>query len=292
VCKSGRYDLVWIEKELFPWIPAWAEVFLSKIGIPYVVDYDDAVFHKYDLNKSRMVRGLLGNKIKSVMRNAQAVIVGNPYLAEYARQAGAKRVEIIPSVVDQSKYISRSDGSLDKNGGVFKIGWIGTPSTVWYLNLIEEALREVAKKHLIELVVVGGGNIKIQGVNITSIPWSESSEVANIQEFHIGVMPIPDSPYEMGKCGYKLIQYMACGIPAVASPVGVNSIIIRNGISGFLANTTKEWVDAIELLLTDHPLYLATRAEGLVNVGCTYNLAICEKKIFSLFTSLCLKKST
>jgi glycosyltransferase involved in cell wall biosynthesis len=290
ICKSGRYDLVWIEKELFPWLPAWAEILLSKIGIPYVVDYDDAVFHKYDLNKSSVVRGLLGNKIKLVMRNARAVIVGNPYLAEYARHAGAKRVEIIPSVVDQSKYTSRSDCYFDKIGDVFKIGWIGTPSTVWYLNAIEGALREVARKFPIELVIVGGGDFQMQGLNVRSIPWAESSEVQEIQTFDIGVMPLPQSPYEMGKCGYKLIQYMACGVPAVASPVGVNSEIISNGVSGFLASSMQEWVNAIELMLTNREIYLAMREEGIKKVEREYNLALSENRLFSLLASLCAVK--
>jgi hypothetical protein len=99
-------------------------------------------------------------------------------------------------------------------------------------------------------------------------------------------MPLPDSPYEMGKCGYKLIQYMACGVPAVASPVGVNSDIIINGVSGFLAATTKEWVESIELLRNSQALYAAIRAEGLMKVEREFNLALCEKKIFSLFAEL------
>jgi glycosyltransferase involved in cell wall biosynthesis len=286
VCNSGKYDLVWIEKELFPWLPPWVEAIISRFGIPYVVDYDDAVFHKYDLNKSGIVRLLLKNKIKTVMRGAQAVIVGNAYLAEYAHRAGASRVEIIPSVVDLSKYSPRVVRTYENNDSNFIIGWIGTPSTVWYLNAIEDALREVARKFPIELVIVGGGDFQIQGVNVRSIPWTESSEVQEIQKFDIGVMPLPQSPYEMGKCGYKLIQYMACGVPAVASPVGVNSEIISNGISGFLASSIKEWVDAIKLMLTNRELYSVMREEGIKKVKREYNLALCEKKLYSLLASL------
>ena len=286
VCNSGKYDLVWIEKELFPWLPPWLEGIISRLGIPYIVDYDDAIFHKYDLNKSGIVRLLLGNKIKTVMRGAQAVIVGNAYLAEYAHRAGAIRVEIIPSVVDLSKYSPGVVSTYEKNDSNFIIGWIGTPSTVWYLNAIEDALREVARKLPIELVIVGGGDFQIPGVNVRSIPWAESSEVQEIQKFDIGIMPLPQSPYEMGKCGYKLIQYMACGVPAVASPVGVNGEIISNGVSGFLASSMKEWVDAIEQMLMNRELYSAIREQGIKKVEHEYNLAFCEKKLFSLLASL------
>lgn len=286
VCRSGKYDLVWIEKELFPWLPSWVEAIISRIGIGYVVDYDDAVFHKYDRNKSAIVRRLLGNKIKSVMRNAQAVIAGNAYLAEYARRAGANRVDIIPSVVDLSKYIPRVPRPPQKNESDFRIGWIGTPSTVWYLNAIEDALREIARKYPIEMAIVGGGDIRINGVNVKSIPWTESGEVRAIQTFDIGVMPLPQSPYEMGKCGYKLIQYMACGVPAVASPVGVNGAIISNGVSGLLATGIEEWVHAIELLRTNRELYCDIRSEGIKTVKREYNLALYEEKLFSLFAEL------
>ena len=124
-----RYDLIWIEKEIFPFMPALAEWLLAKAGIPYVVDYDDALFHRYDQHRSWLVRTLLGRKIDTVMKYSALVIAGNEYLAERARAAGARHVEIVPTVVDLTRYdVVRS---VRKHPLV--VGWIGSPSTSHYL---------------------------------------------------------------------------------------------------------------------------------------------------------------
>jgi hypothetical protein len=102
--RSSSFDLLWIEKELLPWLPAWFEMLLDSLKIPYVVDYDDAVFHRYDMHSAVLVRALLGHKIDHVMKHSRLVIAGNEYLAQRARQAGAHRVECLPSVVDVSQY--------------------------------------------------------------------------------------------------------------------------------------------------------------------------------------------
>src|SRR5690606_16069608 len=112
------------------------------------------------------------------------------------------------------------------------IVWIGSPSTVRYLKNLEQSLQQLAQRISFQLRVIGGGEIVIPGVNIQSIPWSEDTEVANIAGADVGVMPLLDSPWERGKCGYKLIQYMACGLPVVASPIGVNTEIVSPSVNG------------------------------------------------------------
>ena len=140
---AGRsFDLLWIEKELFPWFPAWTETALAGLGTPYVVDYDDAVFHRYNLHRSRLVRSVLGKSIDTVMRRAHSVVVGNDYLADHARSAGAGRVEYLPSVVDIDRYSPR-----DKRGGQFRIGWIGSPVTAPYLELIRGGIGASQQEH-------------------------------------------------------------------------------------------------------------------------------------------------
>jgi hypothetical protein len=136
--RSKQYDLLWIEYELFPWLPAWFEdLFASRIP-PYVVDYDDAIFHRYNLCPNRPVRALFEGKIEQVMRTAQLVIVGNDYLAEHARKAGAKNVAYLPSVVDTDRYKPFPRGENAK----FTIGWIGSPVTSKFLNQIAPALEQ------------------------------------------------------------------------------------------------------------------------------------------------------
>lgn len=245
---SSGYDLVWLEKEIFPFLPAWCETFLHARGIPYVVDYDDAIFHGYDQHPRSLVRSLLGNKIGRVMRGAALVITGNDYLAEYAHSAGAGQVEILPSVVDTDRY-RPAPMTAER---VFTIGWIGSPSTTGYLKQIGPALAAVCGNGRARLVLVGAADILLPGVPLELRPWSEETEVSDIQLFDVGIMPLPDTPWERGKCGYKLIQCMACGLPVVAAPVGVNRQIVDHGINGFHASDLDEWVQALTVLRDDY----------------------------------------
>ncbi len=244
--KIKRYDLLWIEKELFPMLPAWGEELIAALKIPYIVDYDDAIFHNYDLNKNMniLIRTFLKNKIDSVMKNAAIVVVCNDYLAERALKAGAKKVEYLPSVVDLEKYKFSDKFSPD----VFRIGWIGSPSTSKYLNLIYNVLIKFCSESNAHLILVGAGKIDLPGVPVEIREWREEKEVTDIQSFDVGIMPLPDEPWERGKCGYKLIQCMACGRPVIASNVGINNEIIRTGYNGFLASNEKGWEDAFKIL--------------------------------------------
>jgi glycosyltransferase involved in cell wall biosynthesis len=279
---NGRQvDLFWIEKELFPWIPWPLEVLPFLYGIPWVVDYDDAVFHRYDCHKSWLVRALLGEKIDAIMRRAATVVAGNPYLAERALSAGAKRIEYLPSVVDTDRY---KPGR--KAEGTFRIGWIGSPMTAPFLGLIREALEQVTRQTGACLVLVGSGNRDpLPGLEKQVIPWSEVSEVSDIQSFDVGIMPLPDGPFERGKCGYKLIQYMACGLPVVASPVGVNRQIVRQGITGFCASSQEEWAEALVRLAGEMGLRKIMGEAGRHVVEREYSLQVTAPRLFNILAA-------
>ncbi len=242
------YDLIWIEYEIFPFMPALAERLLVKAGVPYIVDYDDALFHRYDKHRLWLVRTLLGRKIDTVMRQATLVVAGNEYLAERARLAGADRVEIIPTVVNLDRY-----SLLPRHASnTLVVGWIGSPSTSHYLLDLEPVFESLKKARFnVRFVAIGANQSDFSGNLIESWPWSEETEVQSIQKFDIGIMPLSDTPWERGKCGYKLIQYMACGLPVVASPVGVNHKIVKYGENGYLADTLDEWQSALGILLNN-----------------------------------------
>jgi glycosyltransferase involved in cell wall biosynthesis len=242
--QSGQFDLFWVEYEVLPWLPAWVEGFLALRKTPYLVDYDDAIFHRYDMNSRSVVRMLLGRKIDGIMRRAAQVIVGNQYLAERAWKSGARQVAILPSAVDLDRYgVERG-----KTREVFTVGWIGSPTTVPYLDLALPAIDKFAKDQDARLVLVGSGKVPIKGLRVETREWSEETEVREIKRFDVGIMPLPDDPWSQGKCGYKLVQYMACAVPVVASPVGVNKEIVRNGLNGFLAEGKEDWVRALNIL--------------------------------------------
>lgn len=240
---SRRFDLVHIEKELFPWLPGWFESALAAMKVKYCLDYDDAIFHKYDMHKSRAVRRLLGDKIDRIVRNAILVTVGNEYLAQHMINAGARKVVIVPSVVDTDRYTVAAGAENDP----LVIGWIGTPYTAVYLDLLKPVLKELASEKC-RLLLVGAGKVDFEGVPVEVREWSEENEVSDIQCMDVGIMPLRNTLWEEGKCGYKLIQYMACGLPVIASPTSANRNIIDDGVNGFLASTAEDWLRAFYIL--------------------------------------------
>jgi glycosyltransferase involved in cell wall biosynthesis len=250
--------------------------------VPYVVDYDDAVFHRYDQHQSPVVRRLLGKKIDRVMRDAALVVAGNEYIKTRARLAGAKRVEIIPTVVDLNRYAVVPPLETD----VFTVGWIGSPVTAYNLQLIRPALEAFSERCPTRLVAVGSGDLVLGNVPVEVKPWKESTEVQEIQQFDVGIMPLTDAPFERGKNGFKLIQYMACARPVIASPVGVNQEIISEGANGFLAVTSEDWIRALELLENDGCLRRRLGEAGRQVVEARYSLQAAAPKLAELLQSV------
>ena len=265
--QAGKVDVVWVEKELLPYLPAVCEHALSKAHVPYVVDYDDAVFHTYDQHRLPWVRALLGERLTPLISGAYAVTAGNAYLADYAQRHGAGRVEIVPTVVDLRRY----DVLPEPDDSIFRIGWIGSASTVKYLDQLREPLRQLARHGDVCLVTIGAPALKGLGVALEQHPWSADTEAALLATIHVGVMPLPDTPWERGKCGYKLIQYMACGRPVVASPVGINSEIVDDSV-GFLAEDHDAWIAALSRLRTQPELRRSQGAAGRKKIESLYSL--------------------
>ena len=275
-------DLIWIEKEALPWWPLWFELILLR-GTPFILDYDDATFHNYDKHRSALVRWIYSSRLDKLMNRSSLVLGGSPYLVERAKKSGAKKIELLPTVIDLKRYpINKIKKSVSE---IPRIVWIGSPSTAQYLNILHEPLKKlVAKKHFILRII--GADIHLPGVPIELINWTEESEVSNIAECDIGIMPLRDSAWEKGKCGYKLIQYMACHLPVVASPVGVNTSIVENGINGYLANDAEEWVRALLQLIENKLLCEKMGAAGRLKVEAEYSLQVSSKKLINLILNL------
>ena len=271
---ASRFDLVWIEAELFPFVPAVAERWLR---VPYVVDYDDATFHRYDRHRMAAIRRLLGDKIDIVMRHAALVVAGNEYLADRARRADAPRVERLPTVVDLNRYSVVNGAETDFS----TVGWIGTPITSMFLEDVATVVRELGETRLVAL---GGSNRPDVDVR----PWSEDTEAGEIARFDVGIMPLPDNDWERGKCGYKLIQYMACGKPVVASPVGINKELVIHGENGFLATTTEEWRSSLEKLKQNAHLRKEMGERGRLLVEDHYCTAVTAPRLEDLLRSAIL----
>jgi glycosyltransferase involved in cell wall biosynthesis len=280
-----QYDVIWIEKELFPFFPATVERLLRIFGPPYVVDYDDAIFHNYDLSSHLLIRKTLGKKIDVVMRNALCVIAGNDYLASRAKAAGAKDVVVVPTVVDKDRYLAKRDSTCES----LVIGWIGSPSTQKYVVDIRQALFSVCEQF--------GACIKLMGATpqiveelpelpVEVLPWSEDGEVDFIRQLDIGIMPLVDGPWEKGKCGYKLVQYMASGVPVVASPVGVNVEIVDGNRCGLLADSLEQWESALRKLLGNADQRLDYGRAGRAAVENKYTVHVQVMALNKIFSEI------
>lgn len=276
-----QHDLLWIEKELLPWLPAWLESAMLSGDVPYVLDYDDAVFHYYDQHRSAVVRGMLGEKHRKLMRRAALVVAGNDYLASYARDAGAARVEIVPTAVDLQRY---SQGRLRSTPNLTEIpcvGWIGQRATADFLRSLAPLFEQLRREGKGRFTAIGIDAQQL-GLPMASVPWRDDTEVASLQTLDVGIMPLLDGPFERGKCGYKLIQYMACGLPVVASSVGVNRQIVEHGVNGFLAETPAQWAEALQTLLADTALRERMGQAGRRKVESQYCIQVTGPKLASL----------
>lgn len=284
--RHRQFDLVVIEKEALPWLPGWIELNFLR-DVPYVLDYDDAIFHNYDLHPSKLVRHFFKHRIDRLMAKAHLVIAGNQYLASRAWSAGASRVEVIPTAIDLNRYATKDATTAHEPDLEPRIVWIGSPSTAQYLQMLHEPLKALGQRCSFVLRVIGA-KVAMEGVKVELCPWTEDTEVDLIRSSDIGVMPLAESPWEKGKCGYKLIQYMACGLPVVASPVGANLDIVDAGTNGYLASNESEWVAALESLITSPQQRLRMGQAGRDAVESKYCIQVTGPQIVQLLTEVTL----
>jgi glycosyltransferase involved in cell wall biosynthesis len=281
--EANGYDVIWIYAELFPWLPAGFERLAALFRRPIVYDWDDAFFVPYDEAPRPAVRRLLGGKLRPLMQAAAACTCGNAYLEAYASRF-CRRTLVVPTVVDTDAYRPLASPP----NAPLTIGWIGSPSTWDNVRPLLPLLADLARTRGVRVRIIGAGRgalaDRFEGADF--IDWSEDREIAEVQAMDIGVMPLIDAPFQRGKSGYKLVQYMACGLPVVASPVGVNSHIVEEGSSGFLARGEGEWRTALERLIEDAALRRRMGEAGRARAVAEFSLASQLPRLASLFRSI------
>lgn len=276
------YDVIYVFREAALFGPPIFERLVSRSGVPTIFDFDDAVFVPYVSPTHGYLSYLkFPAKTKTICRLASHVIAGNSYLAAYARKANPK-VTIIPTTIDTEKYqvIPRS------NNHTLVIGWTGTFSTVQHLDTIAGAIKRLSQKENFRLVVIGPPVYKIDGVDVEAVKWRSATEVFDLRQIDIGIMPLPDESWTRGKCGCKALQYMALAIPTICSPVGVNVEIIQDGVNGFLATSQDEWVEKLTRLLHDKKLRERLGAAGRDTVETKYSAAIQAPRVYEILRSV------
>jgi glycosyltransferase involved in cell wall biosynthesis len=248
--------------------PPWVERHVRSRGRPVVYDFDDAIFRLHSAAANRPFAWLKApGKTATLCRVSDHVVVGNEFLAAYARGLN-DCVTIVPSSIDteRSRPISRPPNPR------VVVGWMGSSTSQTYLEAAAPTLREVLAACPVELRVVSNRRPTLPGVDHTWRPWSAETEVREVAEFDVGIMPMPDDDWARGKCALKALQYMAMGVSTVASAVGANREVIEHGQNGFLAVTTPDWVECISRLADNADLRQALGREGRRTVEDRYSM--------------------
>lgn len=243
--KARQADVVVLQKKTSL---SLLELKLLRWANPRIIfDMDDAVmFH--ELEHQRPLTGKNVRKFLRTINHCQAVVAGNPFLARFA-EPNCARVFVLPTPVDTDKYQPR-DYTSGKTEVV--VGWLGVSGNLRYLEQLAPVFSELARKYpQFRLKIVSNDFIEIPGVPIIKEKWTLASEQASLHSFDIGIMPLDDSLWSRGKCGYKILQYMGAGVPVVASPVGINADFLQNGEAGILASDHDSWIKALSLLISD-----------------------------------------
>jgi len=261
--KTRKFDIVFIQRDLIIHIYPFIEKLISLFNRRIIFDFDDAIYLYPPSKNPGFFFNLLWDrkKIERIIKLSKHVIVANGFLKKYAENF-SKNVTVIPTSIDLGLY--GPNNRLKDTNGKITIGWIGSQGTFGYLEKIFPVFIELAARYEIELKVIGANGPRIDGVDTCYRDWNINTEIEDIYSFDIGIMPLTDDEWSRGKSGTKLLQYMAAGVPAVASPVGANTEIIKDGINGFLAADEEQWKEKIIALIEEKELsnQMAKRARA------------------------------
>ncbi|TDR38606.1 glycosyltransferase involved in cell wall biosynthesis [Tahibacter aquaticus] len=244
---AGSYDLVFLQRECLPFGAPWLERALHRRGVPLIFDYDDALFlFKPNPHTPLADAFKRPHRLLEIFRLADCVLAGNEWLRARAGEhcADARTFHVAE---DLQRHTPRTT-PRDRSSVV--LGWLGSPSTEKYLDLIREPLRALSRKHAgLRLRIVGGGRFADAQIAVEHVPWDLDTELAQLHDFDIGLMPLPLEEWSLGKSGGKARTYMAMGLPAVCTGIGFNCELIRDGETGFLVRESQDWHQVLERLI-------------------------------------------
>lgn len=270
--RVGHYDKVLVHREAIPLGPPWFEWVVVRLWKkPMIYDIDDAIWLKDPFRFAPLTDALKWRrKIPQLCAWSSLVISGNAWIGVYAGQF-ADRVVTIPTVVDTEGL-----HNLEKihGPGPVTIGWTGSHSTLPYLKLLAPVFRRITREFQVRILVIADRDPKLDVPGYEFRPWQKQTEISDLMHIDIGLMPLNEMKWSRGKCGFKIIQYLALGIPAVVSPQGLNSFIVADGERGRICRTRKEWLDALRQLITDHKLRqrMGTRGREFIRQHYTTDL--------------------
>jgi glycosyltransferase involved in cell wall biosynthesis len=279
-----NYDIAYIFLWVTPFGPPFFEWIYCKLARKVIFDIDDLVFLGHASKANSWVSKLKGkNKPIYLMKKANHIITCTPYLDNFVRTHNINTTDISSTIQTDKYQTVNMYSNLEK----LVLGWSGSHSTAKYLFLIKEVLVELYKTHPFRLLVMGTNNLDIEGLEITCVNWSEEVEIPTIQQFDIGLYPLPDELWVHGKSGLKALQYMACGIPTVATKVGeAIQRVITDKEDGFLVYSTDEWLSALKNLIENAELRKSMGQKARKKVVDFYSIDSNKNKYLEILNSV------
>lgn len=279
---ARSFDFIFVHREATPAGPPFIEWWLAKVLHKRIIyDFDDAIWLTDKKGESQITRLLRSrSKVRSVCRWSYRISCGNEYLAAYARNYNA-RVKVNPTTIDLSLHSPVQNPN--QVAEIVTIGWTGSSSTLKYLEPLVPILQSLEKKYSVEILVIADRNPRLPFENFRFQPWKKETEIADLSQMDIGIMPLPLDEWSQGKCGFKALQYMALGIPAAVSPVGINKEIVQHGCEGYCCNSPSEWFQFLERLILDPALRKRMGERGCQKVKKRYSTASNAATFLSLF---------
>jgi glycosyltransferase involved in cell wall biosynthesis len=278
-----KFDYIFIYREAAPvGFPLFEWIYIKLLKKKVIYDFDDAIWMPYEVTESSFFVKFFKNKskVKTICSWAYTVSCGNEYLCNYARKYNSRRVIYNPTCVDtENRYNLIASHDVKK----ITIGWTGSFSTLNYLESLSPVLKKLQEKYEFDIKIICNRKPELTLKNVKYIAWTAENELRELATCQIGLMPLTDEEWSKGKCGFKLIQYLALGIPAVSSKVGVNSYIIEDGTNGFLCSTEEEWYYALEKMITNTTLRKKMAIEGRKKIIDQYSLLSNKNNFLSIF---------
>ena len=275
------YDFIFIHREATPIGPPWFEWLVSKVLRKKIIyDFDDAIWIPNTSASNKIVANIKWHgKVASICKWAYKIGCGNVYLAQFARQYNS-RVVVNPTTIDTIHHHNRL-----KNQYTDKviIGWTGTHSTMKYLDALLPVLQDLERKYAFELRVISNQAPELPLHSLVFQPWRKEHEIADLLAFNVGLMPLEDDPWAKGKCAFKALQYMALGIPALVSPVGMNTEVVTDGQNGFICTTSADWYTKLERMIMDPDLRTKLGANAREKIETGYAVVANRVTFLGLF---------
>ena len=276
-----KYDRIFIHRELYPVGPQFVEWVLAKVYRKKIIyDFDDAVWlPNFAANNAKFAFLKSYGHVVKLCKYAYRVSVGNDYLADHAKQYNSS-VVVNPTTIDTDNYHNKIK---DQRSEKFVIGWTGTHSTLRYLTGMLPVFKKLEEEFDFTLMIISDQDPGFKLKSLQFVKWNKDTEIDDLLKFNIGLMPLSQDKWANGKCGFKALQYMSLGVPALVSPIGVNTKIVDHGLNGFICDSLEEWEQTLRDCLVDREKVVAVAKNSRKKIEDYYSVKSNNNNFVNLF---------